>query len=260
MNILAFAAAAILPILALVALNFDEMHGYYVYHLPVAGSAIDGYRISYTTMEEKDYRYSILPFHSSNRTPVYDYVELDSPVHEPLIERIEPLGGQAIRVHFSDKNYTVWRLDGTSHKPVPAFSHTETIKVNQTFVTMCRNRAPQDPYDAHGGGGTGLTVFQYRGTDTVEITEARQVVPVEEGAAEDWTGRIGNEVAMYATRDISLEPPERVPVYKFLIAHAYTDGAVPCDYPGVIEHTIDARPIHPADIRAAGDVLYDMYR
>lgn len=94
MNILAFAAAAILPILALVALNFDEMYGYYVYHLPVAGSAIDGYRISYTTMEEKDYRYSILPFHSSNRTPVYDYVELDSPVHEPSKVKCTPPGAR----------------------------------------------------------------------------------------------------------------------------------------------------------------------
>lgn len=258
MNSLAFAAAAVLPILVLVPLNFEGMHGYYAYHLPVAGSAIDGYRISYTTIEEKDHRYSILTAHPVNLTLVSDYLELDGPVHEPLIERIEPLDEQTIRVYFSDKNYTMWKQDGTSYKPIPAFSHVETIKVNQTFVTMCRNRAPQG---SDGAAGTGLMVFQYRGTDTVEITKATQIMPVTEGVTDDWTGRMWwDDITTYATRDVHLDPPEKVPVHKFLLAHAYTDTMMRCDYPEVIKHAIDARGIDPADIRAAGDALYDMYR
>lgn len=39
MNLLAFAAAAALP-LAL-ALNFEAMHAYYAYSLPVAGSTVE---------------------------------------------------------------------------------------------------------------------------------------------------------------------------------------------------------------------------
>ena len=263
MNSLAFAAAAVLPALVLVPLNFDEMHGYYAYHLPVAGSTVDGYRISYTTMEEKDYRYSILPFHSTNHTSVHDYIELDGPVREPLFKQIRYLDNQTIRVGFADSDYTLWQWNGTSYeplKPVAKFLHAETIRINQTFVTTCLNLPPLGPGDHPDGGGTGISVFQYRGIGTIEISEAEQHMPVTEGVTDDWPGRLHLGDTVYATRTVSITPPEKVPVYKFLVASASTDGKMQCDYPQVIGHTVDAKQIDPADIKAASGTLYEWYK
>lgn len=263
MNGLAFAAAAVLPALVLVPLNFDAMHGYYAYHLPVAGSAVDGYRISYTTVEEKDYRYSILAFYASNSTPVRDYIDLERPVFEMLITRIRPLDNQTIQVDFSDGGYTLWRLNGTSYEPtspIPRFTHTETIRVNQTFVTTCLNLPTLD-YDGYQrDNSTGLVVSQYRGTDTIEIAEAKQHMPVTEGVTDDWPGRSHHGGGTYATRTVSITPPEKVRVYKFLVASVSTDGKMRCDYPQVIEHTIDAKRIEPSDIKATSGTLYEWYK
>ena len=263
MNGLAFAAAAVLPALVLVPLNFDAMHGYYAYHLPVAGSVVDGYRISYTTADEKDYRYSILTSYASNSTLVRDYMKVDGPVREMLIMRIRPLDNQTIQVDFGDGGYTVWRLTGTSYepaRPIPKFSHTEAIRVNQTFVTTCLNLPPLDSDSYRDYDGTGLIVSQYRGTDTIEIAEAEQHMLVTEGVTDDWPGRSHHGGATYATRTVSITPPEKVRVYKFLVASVSTDGKMRCDYPQVVEHTIDAKRIEPSDIKAASGTLYEWYK
>ena len=50
-------------------------------------------------------------------------------------------------------------------------------------------------------------------------------------------------------RTIALSPPKEVPVYKFLSMSAHTDGRMRCDYPQVIEHTVDSMRVYP-DFRA----------
>ena len=255
MNGLALAAAAILPALVLVSLNFEAIHGHYAYRLPVAGSAIDLHRIAYTTIEEKDYRYVISPVYWRNGTTARDYVELDSPAQELLIREIRILDDQAIQVDFGDNDYTLWHHDGRSYKPVPEFSHTETIRVNQTFVTLCLNSAPWYPED----DSTGISIFQYKGIDTVEVAEAKQIMPPTEGVTDGWPGRQRHGNTTYATRTVSLDPPEMVQVHKFLVASASTDGRMQCDYPQVIEHTIDSRSIWPDGVRVTPGALYDMY-
>lgn len=255
MNRLALAAAAIMPAVVLVVLNFETIHGYYAYYLPVAGSTIDLHRIAYTTIEAKDHRYVISPVYWRNGTSVRDYMESDGPARELLIEEIRILDGQTIQVDFGDNDYTLWHYDGRSHKPVPEFSHTETIRVNQTFVTLCTNPAPWHPeHDS-----TGIVIFQYRGIDTVEVSEVTQIMPPTEGVTDDWPDwqLYGNNT--YAARTISLEAPQDVRVHKFMVASASTDSRMRCDYPQVIEHTIDSRSIWPDDVKATPGALHNMY-
>lgn len=256
MNGPALVAAAILPALVLVPLNFESLHGHYAYHLPVAGSTIDLHRIFYTTVEEKDYKYYIRPVYWLNGTSVEDRGTGASRITESLITKIELLDDQSIQVGFGDKGYTLSHYDGKSYKPIPEFSHTEMIRVNQTFITLCMN---SHPWETEDDDSTGITIFQYRGIETLEIAKVTQRWPPEEGAAYDWWGPKTEENTTHATRTVSLMPPEKVPVHKFLIASAHTDGRMQCDYPQVIEHTIDSKSIWPDDIRVVPGAVYDMY-
>ena len=247
MNNTTFAVAAVLPVLLLLLLNFESIYGYYAYTLPVAGSTVDIYSIVYATAEEDGKGYSITPFQSLNRTFVTEYVGSGSHFFPFLIAKIDLLDDETIRVDFEDGGYTIFSLDELPYRPAPPFSHTETIRVNQTFVALCTNHAHEHD-DAHDS--TGLVIYQYRGLDTLKITKVKQMLPTTEHGKGGATGLLSHGGATYATRSMTLSPPKDVLVYKFLSMAAYTEGRIGCDYPQIIEHTVDAKRIDPADIGA----------
>lgn len=279
MNNMTFAIAATLPVLLLLMLNFESIHGYYAYTVPVARSTVDIYTIVYVTVEEDGRGYSLSPFQSLNRTFVTEYVGSDSHFLPFLIADIVLLDNEVIRVDFGDKGYTIFSHDGTSYRPAPPFSHTETIKVNQTFLALCTNHV-HERSNVHDS--TGLAIYQYRGTETYKITKVKQMLPVTEYGKDGATGLLSHGDTTYATRDTTLSPPKEVLVYKFLAMAAYTDSRIRCDYPQIIEHTVDSKRIDPADfktilqgwaelkygdskrivpdnIKASTDVLYEWY-
>ena len=61
MNNMTFAIAATLPVLLLLMLNFESIHGYYAYTVPVARSTVDVYTIVYVTVEENGRGYVTIP-------------------------------------------------------------------------------------------------------------------------------------------------------------------------------------------------------
>ena len=245
MNHVAFAVAAALPALVLIPLNFDAIHGYYAYSVPVADATVDIYSIVYAAVD--DHRYGLLPFHSLNRTFVTEHVGSRFGLGL-LIADIERVDDETIRVDFADKNYTIFSHDGSMYRLAPPFSHTELIGVNQTFVALCNN--PPDGWHNTTDNSTGLMIYQYRGVDTHTITEVEQMLPAmehgQDGSVE--LRRQGDDG--YTTNIITLSPPKDIRVHKFLSMSAYTDGKMRCDYPQVIERTVDSMRVDPANFRA----------
>lgn len=280
MNGWMFAIAAALPAMVLVPINFESMHGYYAYSLPVAGSTVEIYDIVYFTAEEEDYKYAVEMFFGLNSTRVYEYVGKKSPSYMMAVSGITPLDDEAIRVAYSDNGYSI----GSGGPPkwrMPAFSHTEVIGVNQTFVALCIDML--EPEDAEYRDTTTVAIFQYRGVEKHEVASVERYHYVGDGMPEGGgtsrlpdgtlvsrlsTGAIVPEGAgvsqqggsTYITTREQLSPPKIIPVYKFLFMSAYTHTKMPCDYPQVIDHTVDSKRIGPADIRAVDDQLYQWYR
>ena len=244
MNHLAFALAATLPALVLIPLNFDSIHGYYAYSIPVAGATVGIYSIVYDTVDEDGYY--IRPEYHLNRTHVTEYVGtiMGLPF---MIASVEPVGDGTIRVNFADKNYTIYSHDGSMYRVAPPFSHSEVIGVNQTFVALCSNYGSERDSDHDS---TGLVIYQYRGIEAHTITEVERLLPATEyGKAGATTMRLHGDSA-HAVRTVTLSPPKEVQVYKFLSMSSYTDGKMRCDYPQVIEHTVDSMRVDTANFRA----------
>lgn len=244
MNLAAFALAATLPALVLIPLNFDSIHGYYAYSIPVAGATVDIYSIVYDTVDDDGYY--IEPRYHFNRTRVTEHVGtiMGLPF---MIASVEPVGNGTIRVDFADKNYTIYSHDGSTYRVAPPFSHSEVIGVNQTFVALCSNYR-SERYNDHSS--TGLVIYQYRGIETHTITEVEQFVPATEYGKEGATRMRLHGDSAHAVRTITLSPPKEVQVYKFLSMSSYTDGKMRCDYPQVIEHTVDSMRVDTANFRA----------
>ena len=245
MNHMAFAVAAALPAMVLIPLNFDAIHGYYAYNIPVAGATVDIYSITYFPVDDRSY--GLLPFHSLNRTFVDEHVGSHSGFAF-LIANIEPVDDETIRVDFADKNYTIFKYDGRTYQLAPPFSHTELIRVNQTFVAFCNN--PPDGWHDGPDNSTGLVIYQYRGIDTHTITEVKQMLPTMEHSQDGSAELRPQGDGAHTTRTITLSPPKEIRVHKFLSMAAYTDGKMRCDYPQVIERTVDSMQVDPANFRA----------
>lgn len=246
MNHMAFAVAAALPAMVLIPLNFDAIHGYYAYNIPVAGATVDIYSIAYVTVDDPGY--ILLPFHSANRTHVIEYVGDPHHIYAFLIANIELMDDETIRVDFADRNYTIFSHDGSTYRLAPPFSHTELIRVNQTFVAFCNN--PPDGWHDVPDNSTGLVIYQYRGMDTHTITEVKQMLPAMEHGQDGSAEQRPQGDGAHATRTITLSPPKDIRVHKFLSMSAYTDGKMRCDYPQVIERTVDSMRVDPANFRA----------
>ena len=280
MNGWMFAIAAALPAMALIPINFESMHGYYTYYLPVAGSTVEIYDIMYFTVEEEDYKYAVNMFFGLNSTLVSEYVGKKTPSYMMAISNITLLDDGSILVDYADNGYAI----GSGGPPMwrmPAFSHAEVIKVNQTFVAVCIDLL--GPKDSEHYDSTSIAIFQYLGVEDHEVTSVTRYHYVSDSMPEGGgtsqlpngtlvdrlaTGAIvpkGAGVARhgdttYIVTHEPLSPPKIMPVYKFLFMSGYTHTKMPCDYPQVIDHTVDSKKIGPADIRAIGDQLYQWYK
>ena len=273
--------ASALPAMFLIPINFESMHGYYAYSLPVAGSTVEIYDIVYFVAEKEDYMYAVEMFFGLNSTRVYEYVGKNSPSYMMTISNITRLDDEAILVDYDDNGYAITGADGRPKWRAPAFSHTETIRINQTFVALCID-APK-PEDSEYSDSTSIAIFQYRGGEEHEVASVTRYRHVGDGLPEGGgTSRLPNGTLVHrlSTGDIvpegagvtvkgdstyirtlePLSPPKTITVYKFLFMSAYTHAKMPCDYPQVIDHTVDSKRIGPADIRAVDDQLYQWYR
>lgn len=102
MNLLAFAAAAALP-LAL-ALNFEAMHAYYAYSLPVAGSTVEIHQVHYMTAVEDDYNYLVHLVPSRGIYVRHSPMSEGAPHGMFAVRNITAAGGGTIRVNFADND------------------------------------------------------------------------------------------------------------------------------------------------------------
>ena len=281
MNGWMLAVAASLPAMVLIPINFESMHGYYAYSLPVAGSTVEIYDIVYFVAEEEDYMYTVELFFGLNSTRVYEYVGKNSPSYMMTISNITRLDDEAILVDYDDNGYVIQSGGGRPMWRLPAFSHTEAIRINQTFVALCIGIP--GPEDTEDSDTTPIVIFQYRGVEEHEVTSVTRYHHVGDGLPEGGgtsqlpngtlVGRLSTGAIVpkgagvtvigdstYITTLEPLSPPKTIPVYKFLFMSAYTNAKMPCDYPQVIDHTVDSKRIGPADIRAIDDQLYQWYK
>lgn len=260
MSHLALAAAAALPLLAMLALNFEALHGYYAYSLPVAGSTVWIYQVYYMAAAEDDYNYHLRFVPSRGISASHYPMSKGAAPGMFAIENITAVDSETIRVNFADNGYTITRSStGQTYRPMPPFSHAETIKVNQTFVALCNNRPASWLPEGHSDNSTGLVIFQYRGLESHEVAEAQQFLPVSGDGVPEGAGLLISGSTRYATSWVELDPPREVLTHKFLFMSAYTHGRMQCDYPQVIERTIDSKRVGPADVKAAGGTLYERY-
>ena len=261
MNLLAFAAVAALPPALALALNFEAMRAYYAYSLPVAGSTVEIHQVYYMTAVEDDYNYLVHLAPSRGICVSHYPMSEGAPPGMFAVRNITAVDSGTIRVNFADNDYTITRPDaGQTHKPMPAFSHTETIRVNQTFVALCNNAPEPWLPEGHADNSTGLVIFQYRGLESHEVTDVEQFLPVTGFDVPEGSGLYVHGSSRYATSWIAPDPPRETLTHKFLFMSAHAHGRMQCDYPQVIEHTIDSKRIGPADIKAVGGALYERYR
>ena len=261
MDIRAFAVIAALPPLAVLALNFEALHGYHAYSLPVAGSTVDIRQVYYMTADADDHNYFV-SFVPSRGISVRHYPMSENAAPGMFaIRNITAVDSETIRINFADNGYTITRSGtGQTHRPMPAFSHAETIRVNQTFVALCNNLPASWLPEGDADNSTGLVIFQYRGLETHEVTDVQQFLPVTGHDVPAGSSLLTSGSSRYAVSWMALDPPREILTHKFLFMSAYTHGRMQCDYPQVIEHTIDSKRIDPADIRAAGGTLYELYK
>lgn len=245
MNRRTFVAIAILPCLAILALNLEAIHGHYAYSLPIAGSTIGFYELVYVPVEKDDYKYSITFFPHNTSLVVYEHTRTEHTSPYFTMKGVAAASDGIIEVDFAQNNLTITRsTDGHSYRPAPVFSHTETIGVNQTFVVLCDN--PPPGWSRTDVDSTGLALLQYRGLEVLKVSSVVHVAPHS-----DWKHEgIRKPVT----------PPKDLLTYKFLGMTGYTHGEMQCDYPQVIEHAVDSRRADPAHIKSVSAGLYDLYR
>lgn len=194
----------------------------------------------------KDYRYGAGAILSLNATHVSEFVGKKDQSYTFTISNITQTDDGAIRVDFDDNDYTIYS-GGLPVWRTPEFSHAETIGVNQTFVVICDDFGSEASEDSKYYDTTSVVIYQYRGIEELEVTSVTRFDYDNGGAS---GGGVTHE----------LPHPKTIPVHKFLFMSAYTNTKMPCDYPQVIEHTVDAKKIGPADTRAVDDRLYQWYK
>lgn len=258
MNLFMFGIVAIIPFLTVFALNFEAIHGYYAYSLPVANSSLDFYQPNYITAVNDYCNYTVMFFSSGKYVFHYPLSECTG-AGAFTIQNITSIDGETIEIDFADNDYTITNSKtGLSYKPMPPFSHTEKIRVNQTFVALCNNRPASWPAEGEAHAGTGIVVFQYKGLELHEVTDVHLLLPagisdVPDGVFSATPG--GSKHAKNQT-----EHPKELLTHKFLGMSGSTHGKIQCDYPQVIEHTIDSWRVDPADIKSFSDVVYEWYK
>ncbi len=122
------------------------------------------------------------------------------------LEEISIVDHKTIEVRFGQNDYGIYRNTGEKVYSPPAFSHVDRIGVGQTFVVTCIDKDDVPPHPRstrEPDNGTGVTILKYLGLEEREGTLA----------------------------------------YKFLHANSWIDAPMPCDWPQVIRHTVDALPV-----------------
>jgi hypothetical protein len=164
----------------LILINFDSMYNYYVYTAPIKNAV-----------------YMYPDFLGD-----VHYEKVPKGIHKyyASISNIAPQDDGSIDVDFAKNDYQ--RSNGYS--PIPDFSHTQNIKINQTFVVICHDFS--DP----------LTREIFKNStvsDYPEVDVLKYLGPVQ----------ISGEIK-----------------HKFYHAQRMLQTDMPCNYPEVIEHSIDA--------------------
>lgn len=99
----------------LIPINYDSMYNYYVYTAPIK-NAID------TTPEfGGDIHYENFP------KGIHTYYA--------SMENISPQSDGSLDIDFGKNNYR-W---SNGYQPIPEFTHSENIKINQTFAVICHD-------------------------------------------------------------------------------------------------------------------------
>lgn len=260
MNLLAFGAVAAMPLLIMLALNFEAIHGYYAYSLPVAGSTVELYMPYYMMALRDDFDYDVHLVPSVGLDVRHWPMSERATVGSFTIRNITMIDSGTIKVDFADNDYTITRSStGRSYKPVHEFSHSETIGVNQTFVVMCNNPPASWLREGEADNSTGLAIFQYRGLESHNVTEVRRFLPAADRAP-DGTPLAAHGDTRYEESRAELDPPRELLTHKFLFMSGSTNGRIECDFPQIIEHTIDSKGIGPDQIKAVSGALYEWYR
>lgn len=164
----------------LIPVNFDSIYNYYVYTAPIKNSV-------------NMYPEFLGDVH-------YEKVPKDTDKHYASISNIIPQDDGSIDVDFAKNDYQ-W---SNGYSPIPDFSHTENIKINQTFVVICHDFS--DPLTREIFKNS--TVSDYPEVDVLKYLGLVQVY-----------GEIK---------------------HKFYHAQRMLQADMPCNYPEVIEHSIDA--------------------
>ena len=130
----------------------------------------------------------------------YETVPKVDQSHHASISNISPQKDDSIDVDFAQNDYQ-W---SSGYKPIPEFSFAQNIKVNQTFVVICHDFTNPLTREIFKNS----TV-----TDKPEVDVLKYLGPIE----------ILGEIK-----------------YKFYHAQRTLQTEMPCDYPQVIEHSINA--------------------
>lgn len=177
---LLFGISAFVAFAILLSVNFGSIYNYYAYTVPIK-NAID-----------------IDPEFPGDMH--YERVPNENHAFYASIRNITPLDDGSIDVDFGNTDYR-W---STGYDPIPEFSHSQNIKVNQTFVVICHD--PANPL--------------YRDLFKNSTLEARP----------------GVEVLKY------LGPVDVLGTKSFKFYHVQRtiQSDMPCSYPEVIKYSIDA--------------------
>jgi len=138
----------------------------------------------------------------------YDPVEKPKLGYYSTIEDITRQDDNSINIQFSQPEFQY----SNGYNPIPVFtSYYGNIRINQTFVVSCVNFVKDG---------------QAENFPDLEITDYPSI-----------------SILKYLGPDIKNE----IPVYKFLHASTSLTADMPCDYPEIIEHSIDAIPVYVPD-------------
>jgi len=167
------------PIL-LISISYESMYNYATYTAPIKNS-IDEYPDFLGDAHYEEVPKGIHPYYAS-------------------ITNISPQNDDSIDIDFAENDYQ-W---SNGYKPIPDFSFTQNIKINQTFVVICHDFS--NP----------LTREIFKNSTATDNPEV--------------------EVLKYLGPVAILDKIE----YKFYHAQRALQTDMPCNYPEIIEFSVDA--------------------
>ena len=180
MNIYMLLAISVLIIAGvLIPINFDSLNNY-IYTAPIK-NAVDNYPDFLGDVHHEKFPKGTYTYYTS-------------------IDNIVPLNDGSLDVDFAQNDYQ-W---SNGYRPIPDFSYTQNIKVNQTFVVICHDFS--DPLTREIFKNSTIS-------DYPEVDVLKYMGPI----------LISDEIQ-----------------YKFYHVQRTLQTDMPCNYPEIIEHSVDA--------------------